>query len=624
MTVSGVRGAAGREQQAGEVSDYRLDPRAVVGAGWDASSESPTPDWIPWCREHDELLVATSRPVTTALRLSVLDSTGQPSVEFLYADPQQICDAQAQLRVWLAHEAAEGFAEATPNFSAKEGIWRRQAVLPALAGILIVAGAILDWRVLVVVLFGLGSVSFLISSGYKVAATFLSPVRRFQERRIAGSAGRWRRGSAVAAVDKDDLGEDAVPLGTADSRQEAGPPELAGESMVEDQMPVYSILVPVFHEAAVVASIMRSFLRLDYPREKLDVLILLEEDDVETIQAARAADPPRWMRLIIVPAGEPRTKPRACNVGLLLCRGEYVVIYDAEDRPEPDQLRKALVSFRHDSGRQGQLACVQASLNFYNPDYNLLTRMFAIEYAQWFDFMLVGLAGTRMPLPLGGTSNHFKRSALAEVGGWDPYNVTEDADLGIRLTASGYRVDVINSTTWEEATPQVMAWIRQRTRWIKGYLVTAAVNLRHPASWARHNGGRAVVTMAGLIVGTPANFLLYPVTLAFTLCAWLLGPLVQIRLPHGLLVLGMINLVLMNLLMIITSGIAGWRRYNWRIGIFAIFLPVYWLLHAAAAWRAVFQLIFDPHRWEKTPHGLGEDYQDSMVDNHGLAHTARR
>ncbi len=598
MTISGVRGAASGEQQAGGVTDHRLDPRVMVEAGWGAGNESQTPDWIPWCREHGELLVAASGPVTTALRLSVLDATGESSVGFLHADPQQICDAQAQLRVWLANEAAEGFAEATPNFSAKKGIWRRQAVLPALAGILIVAGAILDWRVLIVVLFGLGSVSFLISSGYKVMATFLSPVRRFQERRIAGPAGRWRQRSVNPIAGKGGFGENAAAPEEADSL------EAAGESIGEDEMPVYSILVPVFHEAAVVASIMRSFLRLDYPREKLDVLILLEEDDVETIQAARAAEPPRWMRLIIVPAGEPRTKPRACNVGLLLCRGEYVVIYDAEDRPEPDQLRKALVSFRHDSGRQGQLACVQASLNFYNPDYNLLTRMFAIEYAQWFDFMLVGLAGTRMPLPLGGTSNHFKRSALVEVGGWDPYNVTEDADLGIRLAASGYRVDVIDSTTWEEATPQLMPWIRQRTRWIKGYLVTAAVNLRRPARWLRHNGGRAAVTMAGLIVGTPANFLLYPVTLAFTLCAWLLGPLVQIRLPHDLLVLGLTNLVVMNVLMIITSGIAAWRRYNWRIGIFAIFLPVYWLLHAAAAWRAAYQLIFDPHRWEKTPHGL--------------------
>lgn len=618
MTISGVRGAASGEQQAGGVTDHRLDPRVMVEAGWGAGNESQTPDWIPWCRANGVLLVAVSQPVTMELRHRVLDVTGEPSVGFLCADSHQICDAQEQLRLWLANEAAEGFAEASPNFSAKTGIWRRQAVLPAFAGILVVAGAILDWRVLVVILFGLSSIAFLVSSGYKVAATFLSPVRRFQERRVAGPTGRWRRGHSIPAAARDGFGESVALPAEADSQQ-AG-----GESIPEDEMPVYSILVPVFHEAAVVASIMRSFLRLDYPREKLDVLILLEEDDVETIRAARAADPPKWMRLVIVPAGEPRTKPRACNVGLLLCRGEYVVIYDAEDRPEPDQLRKALVSFRHDSGRQGQLACVQASLNFYNPDYNLLTRMFAIEYAQWFDFMLVGLAGTRMPLPLGGTSNHFKRSALVEVGGWDPYNVTEDADLGIRLAASGYRVDVIDSTTWEEATPQLMPWIRQRTRWIKGYLVTAAVNLRRPARWLRHNGGRAAVTMAGLIVGTPANFLLYPVTLAFTLCAWLLGPLVQIRLPHDLLVLGLTNLVVMNVLMIITSGIAAWRRYNWRIGIFAIFLPVYWLLHAAAAWRAAYQLIFDPHRWEKTPHGLGEDYQDSMVDNHGLAHTARR
>lgn len=249
--------------------------------------------------------------------------------------------------------------------------------------------------------------------------------------------------------------------------------------------------------------------------------------------------------------------------------------------------------------------------------------MFAVEYAQWFDFMLPGLAGTRTPLPLGGTSNHFLLSALVEAGGWDPYNVTEDADLGLRLAASGYRVDVIGSTTWEEATPQVGPWIRQRTRWIKGYLVTAAVNLRRPFRWLRRNRWRAAITMGGLILGTPANFLLYPLTLSFTLVAWLIGPVVQIRLAHPLLILGMINLIVMNLLMILTSAVSAWRRYNWRVGVFAVFLPIYWLLHSVAAWRAMIQMAVSPHRWEKTPHGLVGDYDDSMVDTGELAHTAR-
>lgn len=605
MTVQNVQGALW-DDPAQDLEAHPIDPRVMIEAGFGTMNPSSSTVWIPWCHDDGALLVAVSAPVTEELQHEVLVRTGERDVRYLAADPQQIGDAETRLRAWLADLAGEQFADETPEFSAKLGIYRWQAVIPAAIVLLVVVGALLDWRALITIVFGVGGVAFLINAGYKVVAALLSPIRRLQEHGISGGSIHWKRGYEPP----DDVTPDSPALND-------------GARIDDNELPIYSILVPAFHEASIVSNIMACFNSLDYPHDKLDVLILLEEDDLETIAAARAADPPSWMRLVVVPAGEPRTKPRACNFGLLLCRGEYVVIYDAEDRPEADQLRKALAAFRHDTGNERTLACVQASLNFYNPDYNVLTRMFAIEYAQWFDFMLAGLAGTQTPLPLGGTSNHFLRSALVEAGGWDPYNVTEDADLGMRLAASGYRVDVIQSTTWEEATPQVVPWIRQRTRWIKGYLVTAAVNLRHPLQWLHHNGGRAAVTMVGLILGTPVTFLLYPMTLAFTLVAWLIGPVVQIRLPAVLLDLGLINLFLMNLLMIVTSAIAAWSRYNWRIGLFAIFLPAYWILHSIAAWRAMLQLAFDPYRWEKTPHGLIDDYADSTVSNGGLLHTAK-
>lgn len=194
--------------------------------------------------------------------------------------------------------------------------------------------------------------------------------------------------------------------------------------------------------------------------------------------------------------------------------------------------------------------------------------------------------------------------------------------LGLRLAASRYRVDVVRSTTWEEATAKVGPWIRQRTRWIKGYILTAAVNLRRPVRWVRHNGWRGLVTMGGLILGTPLAFLFYPLMLGFTLVAWLLGPVVPIVLPDWLLVFGMVNMVGLNLLMVLVSGWAAWRRYNWRIGVFAVFVPIYWLLHSWAAWRAAIQVGRDPHRWEKTPHGLTEEYDDGIVDTGGLPHSA--
>jgi cellulose synthase/poly-beta-1,6-N-acetylglucosamine synthase-like glycosyltransferase len=390
---------------------------------------------------------------------------------------------------------------------------------------------------------------------------------------------------------------------------------------------VYTILVPVYQEANVIGKIIANLENLHYPRSKLDILVLLEESDTETIAAAHASNPPPYVRLLIVPEGQPRTKPRACNYGLLFARGEYVVIFDAEDRPDPDQLLAVLASFRHDGDvhlRLGgpELACVQAALNYYNADYNVLTRMFAIEYAHWFDSMLPGMDSAGIPIPLGGTSNHFLRSALVEVGGWDPYNVTEDADLGLRLAASGYRVDVVKSTTWEEATARVGPWIRQRTRWIKGYILTAAVNLRHPWAWFRLNGIRGLITMFGLILGTPIAFLFYPLVLAFSLVSWLIGPVVPIFLPGWLLVLGTINMVAFNLLMVLVSAVAAWRRYNWRIAVFAVFLPVYWLLHSYAAWRAALQVGWAPHLWEKTPHGLTEEYDDGIIDTGGLPHSA--
>jgi len=209
----------------------------------------------------------------------------------------------------------------------------------------------------------------------------------------------------------------------------------------------------------------------------------LEEDDSETLASARAAKPPEYVRILVVPAGEPQTKPRACNYGLAFAFGEYVVIYDAEDHPEPDQLRAAISAFKraeferaYVDPKKRPLICVQAALSYFNADANLMTRMFAVEYSQWFDAMLPGLDDLGVPLPLGGTSNHFHAQGLVELGGWDPYNVTEDADLGMRAAAYGYRVSTIESTTWEEACSQTRAWVRQRTRWIKGYMVTSGVN----------------------------------------------------------------------------------------------------------------------------------------------------
>jgi cellulose synthase/poly-beta-1,6-N-acetylglucosamine synthase-like glycosyltransferase len=250
----------------------------------------------------------------------------------------------------------------------------------------------------------------------------------------------------------------------------------------DEGLPVYTVLVPLYREAAVVDLVVESVRSIEYPEDKLDVILLLEEDDKETQRALSGAELPACVRTLVVPEGRPKTKPRACDYGLEVARGEYLVIYDAEDRPEANQLKKAVVAFRN---LPEKVICLQAKLNYYNPHQNWLTRWFTLEYTAWFDLFLPGLNRLRVPIPLGGTSNHFKTSALRKVGGWDPFNVAEDCDLGMRLHKAGFRTRVLDSTTWEEANSRLGNWIRQRSRWVKGYIQTHLVHAREALSGFR-------------------------------------------------------------------------------------------------------------------------------------------
>jgi cellulose synthase/poly-beta-1,6-N-acetylglucosamine synthase-like glycosyltransferase len=374
------------------------------------------------------------------------------------------------------------------------------------------------------------------------------------------------------------------------------------QSIADRDLPTYSILVPAFRESAVIGRLLRSLQALDYPADKLDVILLLEENDPETLTAAKAAAPGANVRLMVVPAGEPQTKPKACNVGLLFAQGEYLVIYDAEDQPERDQLKKAVLAFRRGPK---ELVCLQAALNYYNWNENFLTRMFTLEYSFWFDYLLPGLDKLRLPIPLGGTSNHFKTDVLRELGGWDPFNVTEDADLGIRAAMHGYRVGIVNSTTFEEANKHLGNWIRQRSRWIKGYMQTALVFSRDPISLVRRAGLRQSLGFALLIGGTPLIFLLQPISILLTI-GWIvtrttaLDPLF----PPVILYLSLFNLLLGNALAIYINMFAVFKRRMHALVLFSLFNPVYWLLHSIASFKALGQLFTRPYYWEKTEHGL--------------------
>ena len=338
------------------------------------------------------------------------------------------------------------------------------------------------------------------------------------------------------------------------------------------------------------------------PARNSKVLLLLEPDDPETLEAAKAAAPPDVVKFIVVPNGGPKTKPKACNVGLMFSRGEYLVIYDAEDRPEPDQLKKVVVAFEK-SGPD--LACVQAALNYYNAEENILTRMFTLEYSYWFDYMLPGLDALRLPIPLGGTSNHFRTAMLRQLGGWDPYNVTEDADLGIRASALGNRVQVINSTTYEEANKALGNWIRQRSRWIKGYMQTVLVHSRHPTAPGeddrrpRDTGVRAPYRRHALVVPHELSSLghLHRVDAGLVAVRGVVPALVGGR-QHADALRGNAAIVYLNML-------AVFKRRRYRLIWFGLLNPLYWLLHSIASFLALWQLMAgQAFFWENTRHGL--------------------
>ncbi|WP_457402317.1 glycosyltransferase [Thermostichus sp. MS-CIW-30] len=391
-------------------------------------------------------------------------------------------------------------------------------------------------------------------------------------------------------------------VGSADRFHQITDEEVA--ALDDRDLPIYTILVPVYKEPEVMPILIKSLSKLDYPHERLDVLILLEENDRATIEAARAAKPPRYVRLLIVPDSKPKTKPKACNYGLAFARGEYLTIYDAEDIPDPDQLKKAVIAFRKGDP---SLVCVQAALNYFNRNENFLTRMFTLEYSYWFDYLLPGLETLRMPIPLGGTSNHFRTDRLRELQGWDPFNVTEDADLGIRASQHGYTVGVINSTTYEEANCAVKNWIRQRSRWIKGYMQTWLVHNRNPLRSLRKLGLKNWLSYQFFIGGSFFTFLTSPI-MWLLFIYWLLtrAHWLQNLFPSWLVYLGLFNLLVGNAIGIYLNLVAVFRRGYYDLAFYALLNPIYWQLHSMAAYMALWQLFTKPFYWEKTIHGLSK------------------
>lgn len=374
------------------------------------------------------------------------------------------------------------------------------------------------------------------------------------------------------------------------------------KAIKNDTLPVYTILLPVYKEDKLIRKLIWNLRSLDYPRGKLDVKLLIEEDDDKTLNAVRNLDFPANFETIVVPFHMPKTKPKACNYGLFFCKGIYLTIYDAEDVPDSDQLKKVVSLFRK---LPKDYVVLQGALNYFNKNENLLTRMFTLEYSYWFDYMLPGLQSLGVPIPLGGTSNHFKLDKLKELGGWDPFNVTEDADLGVRVFEKRYKVGVVNSTTLEEANNEPFNWIRQRSRWIKGYMQTLLVHMRNPVRLVNKIGWRGFFGFNFFVGFTPITFLLYPVLLGFYIIYIVFDlQTVRVLFPDWVLYISIFNFVAGNTLMIYVNMLAVFKRRFYELILFALVNPFYWLMHSIAAYKGLWQLIYKPFYWEKTNHGL--------------------
>lgn len=467
----------------------------------------------------------------------------------------------------VARAAASGLADAQPHQSYRDGSTRTQQLLLVLAG------------------------SAVIASGW------LAPERTLSALTLASAAIFF--------------GMVLVRLGAARERIPTKPVRpLRREA--DGELPVYTLIVPLRRERRVLARLIRALAAIDYPKTKLQVMLVVEEDDAEMALAMAETRLPGHFEVIVAPPGEPRTKPRALNVALPLARGAFVAVYDAEDVPDPDQLRLAVATFMR---APPEVACLQARLVIDNTDDNWLTRLFTIEYATLFDVINPGLAANDLPVPLGGTSNHFRTAVLQELHGWDAWNVTEDADLGMRLALAGYRVRDLPSATIEEAPSTWRSWFDQRTRWMKGFMQVVVTHSRRPLDALRALGPVRFFAAVAMTLGTVVTALGYPVFTAISLKVLHDGAWLEARQPlEAVRSAAAIILFAAGLVAMILPAVKALGRRRWP-GLLALvpLLPLYYALISIAAWRALFELLRDPFSWHKTEHGLARTSRSGLL-----------
>ncbi|MDJ1158002.1 glycosyltransferase [Chelatococcus sp. SYSU_G07232] len=498
-------------------------------------------------------------PRGAAVRELLRSPSGVRQPGLALATPRQLAARlMARKAALIAHRAANTLSESAPALSFRGGLGRRQAfALLAILAALGLAACVATSLVLPILVSG---ASFL----------FL-----------------WMVMLRLAAACEP------API--------AAPPGLAG-AIMDKYLPVYTVIVPLYREARVLRRLIAGLTALDYPPAKLDIKLVLESDDHATRKAILALPLPPLFEIVVAPPGRPRTKPRALNVALPLARGTFTVIYDAEDLPAPDQLRLAATFFAR---LPRDVACLQARLVIDNPHAGWLPTMFALEYAALFDVLNPYLCSHRMPIPLGGTSNHFRTSILRAMHGWDAWNVTEDADLGLRLARLGYRVADLPSSTYEEAPARLGNWMNQRTRWMKGWMQVCITHGRQPLRTLRELGPVNFLSALTTSLGTVLSALAFPIFVPVTAAALLDGRLLAPTSLAGAAVAAVaLTLFVAGFAAMILPAVAGLRRRRFgALTRYLPLLPIYYLLVSLAAWRAIHELVVAPARWNKTEHG---------------------
>lgn len=538
-----------------DLSRQPLDPRLAPCL---SAEDALRLDAVPVGRAGRIVIVATPRPDRADAILAALDLPPDHRAALTIAPRAAVTDAQIALYGERMARLAEGQA---PQGVSCRG-WRPETAAPALLAVLAATGlAALAWPAAVTaLLFGLALLIFAGNTALKALA-FAATLRA-----------------------------DRAAQGTEPPRDAPGGATL----------PVISILVPLYREPDIATTLLRRLGRLDYPRERLDVLLVVEEEDRLTRAVLADTPLPPWTRVITVPPGQPRTKPRALNFALGFAKGEIIGIYDAEDRPDPDQLARVAARF---AARGPETACLQGRLDYYNARHNLLSRLFAIEYAVWFRVLLPGVERLGLFVPLGGTTLFLRREALERVGGWDAHNVTEDAELGLRLARHGYRTELLDTTTFEEANAAVLPWIRQRARWQKGYLLTWAVAMRAPRALWRDLGPVRFVAMQVQILFAVAGFLVAPLLWSLMVKPFgLAHPLDATVGPmgYGILATGFVA----SLCLSVAIAFRATRAQHLRgLRPFILLSELYFLLATLSAWRAFAEMLLRPFWWAKTEHG---------------------